>query len=57
MVPCLRRGGSGCRFGLSDPFSDAFCFILQLLQIPLNFSTATDWDGPRLEQHSEIEKL
>lgn len=57
MVPCLRRGGSGCRFELSDPFSDAFCFILQLLQIPLNFSTATDWDGPRLEQHSEIEKL
>lgn len=32
-------------------------FCKQLLQIPLNFSTAIDRDGPRLEQQSAIEKL
>lgn len=32
-------------------------FRKQLLHIPLNFSSATDWDGQRLEQHSAIEKL
>lgn len=31
-------------------------FCKQMLQIPLNFSTAIDWDGPRLEQHPAMEK-
>lgn len=57
-APVWKREAQAVGLGYLTLFQMPFVsFCMQLLQIPLNFSTAIDWDGPRLEQHSAIEKL